>query len=197
MAGASCDRRHMPNRHEQPCLYRLVCRGQQHHFPRRMYVLHIGPMRSILASLDETIVGFRVATQRPAYRQRLLEGLDFDGGIASLRLLRSVERLTHGTAGPSIRRVAVDLGVEHSTASRSADTLVRSGLLSRQRCSSDQRQARLGLTKRGRAILGQTTARRQKMLASLVQDWSDDDLRLLTDLLAHLRDAFDEEYGRR
>lgn len=154
-------------------------------------------MDSLLSRLDEAISGFRVATQRPAYRDRLLAGIQFDGGIASLRLLRSVERLTEDGVGPSIRQVATSLGVEHSTASRTTDAMVRAGLVSRDRCSDDQRQIRLELTRQGRTTLAAATARRQEVLASLVEDWDEEDLHTLAVLLDRLRDTFDEEFGRR
>lgn len=162
-----------------------------------MYVLYIYLMASSLSSLDDAVVGLRVATQRPTYRQRLLAGIDFDGGVASLRLLRSVERLTDRERGPSIRQVATDLGVEHSTASRSVDSLVRADLVGRRRCADDQRQARLALTEQGRAVLAEATARRQEILASLVEDWTEADIETLAQLLDRLRAAFDEEFGRR
>lgn len=154
-------------------------------------------MDDAIADLDEAVVGFRAATQRPAYRQRLLQDIDFEGGISSLRLMRSVERSSADGTGPSIRQVATDLGVEHSTASRSVDALVRADMLSRSRCSDDQRQTRLHLTERGRASLKATTRRRQEVLAALVDEWDESDLRTLTQLLDRLRHEFDEEFGRR
>lgn len=162
-----------------------------------MYVLYICAVSLPIGALDEAIHGFRVATQRPAYRQRILTGLDFEGGIASLRVLRVVERLTDGSRGPSIRQVADDLGLEHSTASRSVDTLVRGGLLARARCTEDQRQARLSLTERGLRVLDTATAHRQEVLASLVEDWDEGDVETLARLLDRLREGFDEEFGRR
>src|SRR5690606_24661415 len=152
-----------------------------------MYVLYILFVEGTVEALDEAIFNFRAATQRPAYRERILAG--FDGGIASLRLLRSVERLTDEHDGPSIRQIADDLGIEHSTASRAVDSLVRSGLLSRQRCTDDQRQVRLQLTARGRTVLEEATAHRRTVLASLVRDWHEEDLRTLTRLLDTLRRA--------
>lgn len=154
-------------------------------------------MTSPLAALDEAIFGFRLATQRPAYRDRLLAGSDFEGGIASLRLLRAVERLTDDGRGPSIRQVAVELGVEHSTASRTADAMVRAGRVSKSRCSDDQRQARLELTESGHSTLAAASTRRQEVLATLVEDWAPEDLDTLAVLLDRLRSAFDEEFGRR
>ncbi len=154
-------------------------------------------MDATIEDLDEAIFGFRAATQRPAYRQRVLEGVDFEGGIAALRLLRSVERLTLAGTGPSIRQVATELGVEHSTASRSVDALVRTGLLTRARCTDDQRQARLLLTDRGTESLAAATARRQEVLAAVVQGWDPADLHTLTRLLDQLRGDFDAEFGRR
>lgn len=154
-------------------------------------------MSSTIQSLDEAVVGFRVASQRPAYRARLLEGIGFEGGIASLRMLRSVERLSAGGTHPSIRQVATDLGVEHSTASRSVDALVRQELLTRTRCADDQRQARLSLTDRGLAALSTATAHRQDILSGLVAEWDAEDLLALTRLLDRLRQAFDDEFSRR
>lgn len=152
-------------------------------------------MPSTIPDLDEAIFAFRAATQRPAYRARILEGVDFEGGIASLRVLRSVERLTIEGGSPSIRQVAAELGVEHSTASRSVDGLVRQGLLARTRCADDQRQARLSLTEQGVTTLGAATARRQDVLAALVTDWSREDLAILTGLLERLRERFDGEFA--
>ncbi|WP_162802211.1 MarR family winged helix-turn-helix transcriptional regulator [Ornithinimicrobium murale] len=154
-------------------------------------------MGSPIEELDETIVGFRAATQRPAYRQRLLQDLDYAGGISSLRLMRTVERLSGDGPGPSIRQVATELGVEHSTASRSVDTLVRAYLLSRSRCADDQRQVRLQLTEQGRSSLRATTRRRQEVLAALVEAWDPDDVHTLTRLLDRLRGEFDAEFGHR
>lgn len=154
-------------------------------------------MPSTIRDLDEAIVGFRAATQRPGYRNRLMTDGGFDGGIAALRLLRAVERLTEGETGPSIRQTATDLGVEHSTASRSVEAMVQAGLLTRNRCADDQRQARLALTGLGRETLSATTARRQEVLASLVDDWSPDDIQTLTILLDRLRAQFDAEFDHR
>lgn len=150
-----------------------------------------------LQALDEAIVAFRVATQRPAYHQRILAGRRFDGGVASLRVLRSVERQFIEGAGPSIRQVATDLGLEHSTASRSVDVLVRGGLLEKSLCEKDQRQVRLQLTKEGAEILAEATARRQEAVASVIRDWSESDLATVTRLLGHLTRGFDAEFGQR
>lgn len=148
-----------------------------------------------LQALDEAIIALRVATQRPGYRQRLLAPVPFAGGMASLRVMRSVERLADHHTKPSIRKVAEDLGVEHSTASRAVDTLARAGLLTRTRCATDQRQAILQLTEEGRATLGAVTTHRQEMLASIVEDWDEVELQTLTRLLGRLHRAFDEEFG--
>lgn len=143
-------------------------------------------------------MSFRMATQRPAYQERILAGQRFSGGVASLRLLRSVERQSGGEgAGPSIRQVATDLGVEHSTASRSVDVLVRGGLLDKRPCATDQRQARLQLTEHGAEALAEATARRQEAVASVIGDWSEADLVMAAQLLERLSRGFDAEFGQR
>lgn len=150
-----------------------------------------------LHALDEAIVAFRMATQRPAYQRRLLAGNKFDGGVASLRVLRSVERQTASGGAPSIRQVATDVGVEHSTASRSVDALVRGGLLDKRPCEKDQRQAKLLLTDEGAQALSEATARRQAAVASVVRDWSEADLATAARLLERLSTGFDAEFGQR
>lgn len=149
-----------------------------------------------LHALDEAILRFRVATQRPAYARAILDGLGFDGGVASLRVLRAVARLTAAEGGPSIRRVASELGVEHSTASRLVDGLDRAGLLEKRGCGEDRRQTRLRLTARGRSVLDRATARRRELVAELTASWSAEDRDTLTRLLERLAAVFDERFAR-
>ena len=149
-----------------------------------------------LLDLDDAIHGFRVATQRPAYARSILDGLGFDGGVASLRVLRAVQRLTVAELGPSSRLVATELGVEHSTASRLVDGLVKGALLAKGPCGEDKRQARLTLTERGRLVLDEASARRREIISDVTGDWPAQDVRTLARLLDRLRSGLDERFAR-
>lgn len=159
-----------------------------------LYVCPIHISMSVsLSKLDEAITSFRVATQRPAYARRILDGLGFVGGVASLRVMRVVQRLTDDQGGPSIRRVADELGVEHSTASRSVDALVKSHMLVKNACINDLRSSRLALTPEGQKTLDAATARRQAVLKAATTGWAAADVKVLSGLLARLTDGLDGE----
>jgi DNA-binding MarR family transcriptional regulator len=143
-----------------------------------------------LHELDDLLAAVRLAVQRPAYRRRLLRGLDIPGDITTVRLLRAVETLS-GSGAPSIKDVAARLGVEHSTASRGVDSAVRSGLLSKQPCTDDQRRARLALTSPGRSVLKKTSARRRELLEDVTEGWPVEDIARMIELLDALRVGFD------
>lgn len=143
-----------------------------------------------LHELDDLLTAVRLAVQRPAYRRRLLRGLDIPGGISTLRMLRAVEILS-GPGAPSIKDVAARLAVEHSTASRGVDAAVRSGLLTKQPCTDDQRRARLALTSQGRRVLKKTSARRRELLEDVTEGWPAEDIARLIELLDALRLGFD------
>ncbi|GAA4282719.1 hypothetical protein GCM10022261_02500 [Brevibacterium daeguense] len=149
-----------------------------------------------LHALDDAIHGFRIATQRPSYRRFILDGLGFDGGVASVRVLRAVARLTTGDRGPSIGHVATELGVKHSTASRLIDSMVKDSLLVKVTCGDDKRQARLSLTEQGNAILEQATSRRRQIIQEAVAGWDDPDVTKLAELLHRLSTSIDERFAQ-
>jgi len=150
----------------------------------------------LLSALDEAIIGFRSATQRSAYARWILNGLGFDGGVASLRALRVVERLSTDEGTPSIRSIATELGVEHSTASRLVDGLVKGGLLQKKACGEDKRQARLSLTEQGRSVLDEATARRRQIVREATEGWSEQDMDTFTTLLVRFNAGFNERFAR-
>lgn len=145
---------------------------------------------SPLDALDEALAGVRRTQQRPAYRRRLTAGLDMAGGFASLRVLRAIERLGVD-AEPSISDVANRLAVEHSTASRAVEVVVREGLVSRTACATDQRRIRLALTDKGRDVLQASTQRRVGLLADVTEDWGTEEIDTLTRMLERLLAGFD------
>lgn len=143
-------------------------------------------------ALDDALVTIRRVLLRPGYRARLLEGLPGRVELATLRLLRTVQR--HDGA-PSIGEVAELLMIDPSTASRVVDRAVGSELLERRACTDDRRRARLHLTPRGTELLDRATDRRRELLTEVTADWTEDELDLLVRQLTALIRGFDQLEG--
>jgi DNA-binding MarR family transcriptional regulator len=142
-----------------------------------------------LDALDEVLVDVRRVLQRPGYRRRLLAAVGGPVELASLRVLRAVERSP--STAPSIGDVADVLAVDPSTASRTVDRCVAAGHLTRVPCAQDRRRSRLELTAEGRAALARVTAARRELLAEVTADWDPGDLERLSELLRTLVEGFE------
>lgn len=143
----------------------------------------------LLDQLDESLLGIRRVFFRAGYRQRLLDGLSRDLTLATLRLLRAIER---SDGPPSVGDVADALTIDPSTASRLVDGAVDAGLVERHSCTDDRRSRRLRLTTGGEAVVEEVTARRRQLLGQVTEGWDPDELAQLTEMLSTLRTAFDE-----
>lgn len=143
-------------------------------------------------ALDDALVTIRRVLLRPGYRARLLDGLPGQVELATLRLLRTVQR--HDGA-PSIGEVAEGLMIDPSTASRVVDRAVGSQLLERRACTDDRRRARLHLTPTGTQLLDRATDRRRELLAEVTAEWTEDELDLLVRQLTALLRGFDQLEG--
>lgn len=140
-----------------------------------------------IRSIDDHLLRLRQAQSRPNYRRRLLAGVDKVSGVGTLRILRSIERAeSEQGRSPSIRDVAHDLEIEHSTASRAANDTTRRGLTARSTCADDQRRVLLALTDEGRAAADRATENRRRIVAGALDGWTDDDVDQLDHLLGRL-----------
>lgn len=146
------------------------------------------PVTPALDRLDDTIVALRRVLQRPGYRRALLQDTERPLELATLRLLRVVQR---APAAPSIGEVAEVLGVDPSTASRLVERAVDGGLLARRACDQDRRRTRLTLTDDGEDILHTVSERRLALLAEATEGWSAHDVAALLALLEQLLAGFD------
>ena len=70
-----------------------------------------------------------------------------------------------------------------STISRQTASLVEHGLVERRPDPDDGRAVQLAPTEKGRALFDQMRAERDALIASVLVDWDDDDVRALTTLL--------------
>lgn len=150
-----------------------------------------------MSRVDDLLLRVRRAQMRPAYRRRVLDGVPHVSGVGELRLLRAIERLAAPGARPSVGDIAVDLAVEHSTASRAVHEADRRGLVSKSPCQDDQRRSLVALTDEGHAALERATANRRRIIADVVAGWPGHDVARLIALLGRLVDGFDVlEHGR-
>lgn len=143
----------------------------------------------LLDRLDEALLRLHRVFQRPGYRKQLLQYLSMDIELATLRLLRAVQR---SDDPPSVGSVAAAITVDPSTASRLVDGAVKAGFVDRRSCINDRRRARLHLTVQGEAILDEVTGRRRELLAQVTAGWDPDKLQEIIALLLTLQAGFDE-----
>ena len=99
---------------------------------------------------------------------------------------------------PSVNNsdVAQALDVHLSSASRTCDRLVRSGLLSRQALPSDRRRVELILTCEGQKLVAEVTARRRATFSRILRQMSADDQTALSQALDVFVNLADEQAGR-
>ena len=83
--------------------------------------------------------------------------------------------------------------IDPSTVSRQVDWLVRMGLVERRADPSDGRATLLHATDAGVAVQQQMRAGRDRMMADVLRDWPQDDVRHLTRLMARLNENLAEE----
>lgn len=141
----------------------------------------------LLHRLDDALSGVRQMMQHRWYRKNLMVGLSHDVELATLRLLRSLQRAGDSC---SVGEIAESLAIAPSTASRLGERAVKSGYVERLPGTSDRRRVRLQLTPAGHDLLEEVNIRRRDILAEVTHDWMDEDLRWLGDLLALLLDDF-------
>ncbi|MCD2465636.1 MULTISPECIES: MarR family winged helix-turn-helix transcriptional regulator [unclassified Streptomyces] len=87
-------------------------------------------------------------------------------------------------------RVAELMAVDMSVSSRHVAHTVDRGWVERLPDPADRRSRILHLTRAGEDMLAVLDRRLTGMLARTLAEWSDDDVELLTTLLARLRDSF-------
>ena len=99
---------------------------------------------------------------------------------------------------PSVNNsdVAQALDVHLSSASRTCDRLVRSGLLSRQALPRDRRRVELILTCEGQKLVAEVTARRRATFNRILRQMSADDQTALSQALDVFVNLADEQAER-
>ncbi len=120
-----------------------------------------------------------------AFRARVLEtsghGLEGSGLAVLLHLT---------TAGPMrTSSLAERLGLDPSTTSRHVGALERSGHVERVGDPDDGRAFLVGATDTGRTAFEDTRALRNALIATVLQDWTEDEVTAFATALARFNDA--------
>ncbi|MEU5214676.1 MarR family transcriptional regulator [Streptomyces sp. NPDC020807] len=110
--------------------------------------------------------------------------VDCQGGPAAVLALVK----HHG--GMRMSRLAELMAVDMSVCSRHVAHTVEHGWIERLPDPDDRRSRILRLTEAGDGMLGELDRRVTESFSRHLAEWSDDDVELLTDLLARLRDSF-------
>lgn len=99
-----------------------------------------------------------------AIAARSLAGQDVEVTLPQYRAL-----VVLASRGPQrVVDISAELSVDPSTGTRLCDRLVRKGLVRRSRSTTDRRVVRVTLTRAGRTLVGQVTARRRQELSRIV-----------------------------
>lgn len=123
----------------------------------------------------------------PALQERLNREAGFEVRRGDYAILA---RLHAGGPTP-ISELADALGMDISTISRAVKELSEQGMVERRR-GRDQRQVVAATTPAGVERMFELRAVRERMLRSILREWSEDDRRALSALLTRLSDGFAE-----
>ncbi|MER7625171.1 MarR family transcriptional regulator [Streptomyces sp. NPDC126503] len=110
--------------------------------------------------------------------------VECQGGAAA------VLALLHHHGDMRMSRLAEHMAVDMSVCSRHVTHTVEHGWVERRPDPADRRSRILRLTAGGRDMLAELDRRVTETFARNLAEWSDDDVALLTALLARLRDSF-------
>ncbi|MGW2297371.1 MarR family transcriptional regulator [Streptomyces violaceorubidus] len=121
-------------------------------------------------------------------RRELARSLPVDCSSGSAAVLALLGR----DGDMRIGRLAELLAVDMSVTSRHVTHLAELGWIDRSPDPADRRSRILRLTPEGRERLTELSDRTARLLAERLSGWSDEDVELLTGLLARLRAGFDD-----
>jgi DNA-binding MarR family transcriptional regulator len=140
-------------------------------------------------SLDELVTALLTASRAlVGVSARSLEGVDESVTLTQFRTLV----VLHGHGATRLNRLADRLGVNASTALRTVDRLVVSGLVDRRANDRDRREVVIQLTRRGRGLVDEVTERRRDAIAQIVRAMPAAHRDRLVDALIAFSEAADE-----
>ncbi len=147
-----------------------------------------GPTARQVDRFDEVLQTVARSITQVRLHERLLR-------LAGLRLDRAGATLLYKlfVQGDSLRvtDLAEILGVDTPTVTRKVQQLERDGMVVRQSDPDDRRASRIRLTPAGRRTIERVRRARRAWLEQLFQEWDDDDLSTLADLLCRFAESLE------
>ncbi|MGO8863601.1 MAG: MarR family winged helix-turn-helix transcriptional regulator [Acidimicrobiales bacterium] len=149
-----------------------------------------GPAARQVDRFDEVLQTVARSITQVRLHERLLR-------LAGVRLDRAGATLLFKLSahGDSLRvtDLAEILGVDSPTVTRKVQQLERDGLVVRQTDPDDRRASRIRLTPAGRRTTERVRQARRAWLEQLLQEWDDDDLSTLADLLCRFAESLERD----
>ncbi|WP_026328327.1 MarR family winged helix-turn-helix transcriptional regulator [Streptomyces sulphureus] len=133
--------------------------------------------RELAGELEQALGQLLLRRNRAVLYDAVLDGAPVDIDRQTYPVLSGLSRLGPQTA----KRLADEVGIDRSGASRYADRLEAAGLLEREPDPSDGRATLLVLTPQGKAVAARLHEALAEHLAERIADWSDSQTRTLVD----------------
>lgn len=148
---------------------------------------------SLVDSLDRTLRRLRRAMLRPPATTVPVPALGKTLDMAKIFACDAVHDISRRKPNVTVKDVAAELDLEHSTASRLLGDVEGEGLLTRGTDPDDRRRTTVELTDLGESVVDDATAITRFFTRLLLSDWPREDVEELTRLLARLADTVHEK----
>jgi DNA-binding MarR family transcriptional regulator len=148
---------------------------------------------ALVDSLDRTLRRLRRAMMKPPATTVPVPALGKPLDMAKIFACDAVSDLAQRKPSVTVKDVAAELELEHSTASRLLSDVEQDGLVTRGTDPDDRRRTTLELTDLGESVVGDATAITRFFTRLLLSEWPREDVEDLTRLLGRLADTVHEK----
>jgi DNA-binding MarR family transcriptional regulator len=139
-----------------------------------------------VAGIDDALRRLRRFLTKPPGEGVVVCGLQMPYEVAQIDACEAIAELGADQPVVTVKDVAADLALDHSSASRLLARAEANGLVQRTADPDDRRRTCLSLTGPGRDAVAVAGRVRMRVLGGIVQEWSDAELALFTELFARL-----------
>lgn len=139
-----------------------------------------------VAGIDDALRRLRRFLTKPPGEGVVVCGLQMPYEVAQIDACEAIAELGADQPVVTVKDVAADLALDHSSASRLLARAEANGLVQRTADPDDRRRTCLSLTGPGHDAVAVAGRVRMRVLAGIVQEWSDAELALFTELFARL-----------
>jgi DNA-binding MarR family transcriptional regulator len=149
---------------------------------------------ALIDTLDRAIRRLRRVMIRPITGQVPVPALGRQLDFAKIFACDAVAELCAAQDVVTVKDVAANLDLEHSTVSRLLGEVEAEGLVVRAPDPTDRRRTTVALTDLGRAVVSDATAMTRYFTRMLLAEWPRDDVEDLQRLLARLAETVSDRF---